>query len=436
MKYRQIGKQIIVYIITLEARLVLRKYKPKIIAVTGSAGKTSTKDAIAVVLGSGFNVRKSEKSYNSELGVPLTVLGCSSGWLNPIVWFKNILVGAKLILFRTKYPEWLILEMGVERPEDMSKLVSWAKPHISVVTTLSEVQSHVEFFSSPELLIKEKAKILKNLEIMDFAVLNKDNSLVYDLKDKTKAKIITYGFEEGADLVASNYRIVFRLNGKGESVPEGVTFKVDCEGSSVPIRLFNIFGRQYAYSALAAIAVGKIVGFNLVDMSEALYLYESPPGRFKILEGVKNSFIIDDTYNSSPSALRMALETLGDIEKRRKVVVLGDMMELGKYTIEAHKAMAEYVINAGVSVVFTVGPRSKFITESLRERGFEENNIFEFSTSDEAKKKVEDIIREGDVVLVKGSQFMRMEKIVEEIMAEPEKKEKLLVRQEKEWLEK
>jgi len=433
---KKIFKQIIVYIITLEARLILKKYKPKIVAITGSVGKTSTKDAIAVVLGSSFNIRKSEKSYNSELGVPLTVLGCKNGWLNPFVWFKNILIGIRIILLKVKYPEWLVLEMGVERPGDMGSLVSWVKPHISVVTTLSETPSHIEFFKSPELLIEEKAKILKNLEIDDFAILNNDNNLVCNLKDKTKAKILTYGFEEGANLVASNYRIIFKSNRNGESIPEGITFKVDYDGNSVPIRLFNVFGKQHAYSALVAIAVGRVVGFNFVDISESLYLYESPPGRFKILDGVKNSFIIDDTYNSSPTALRVALETLSDIEDRRKLVVLGDMMELGKYTIEAHRAIAEYIINAGASVVFVVGPRSKFITESLREKRFEEKNIFEFSTSDEAKKKVEEIIQEGDIVLVKGSQSMRMEKVVEEIMAEPEKKEKLLVRQEKEWLDK
>ncbi|MCF7835930.1 MAG: UDP-N-acetylmuramoyl-tripeptide--D-alanyl-D-alanine ligase [Candidatus Marinimicrobia bacterium] len=433
---KKIFKKIIVFIITLEARLVLKKYKPKIIAVTGSAGKTSTKDAIAVVLKSKLSVRKSHKSFNSEVGVPLTVLGCKNGWLNFFVWLNNIVVGLKLIMFKSDYPEWLVLELGVERPKDMERLVSWVKPHIAVVTTLSETPSHVEFFPNPGLLIKEKSKILKNLEKSDYAILNNDNDLVLDLKNKTKARIVTYGFSQDADLIASNYHIISKPKAGLKTVPEGIAFKVDSGGSSVPVRLFNVFGKHHVHSVLAAIAVGKTAGLNFVDMLEALYSYQSPPGRFKMFGGVKNSFIIDDTYNSSPIALRSALETLGDVQESRKIVVLGDMLELGKYTIEAHKAIAENIIDAGVEIVFVVGPRAKFIAESLREKGFNKDDIFEFSTANEAKKKVEEIIREGDIVLVKGSQSMRMERVVEEIMAEPQNKEKLLVRQEKEWLAK
>ncbi|PJE73188.1 MAG: hypothetical protein COV00_01270, partial [Candidatus Tagabacteria bacterium CG10_big_fil_rev_8_21_14_0_10_40_13] len=168
-------------------------------------------------------------------------------------------------------------------------------------------------------------------------------------------------------------------------------------------------------------------------MGNSLNSYESPPGRFKPIEGVKNSLILDDSYNSSPLALAAALETMGEMEAKRKIAVLGDMLELGKYAIEAHKSMAEFIIKAGVSIVFAVGPRAKFIAEGLRELNFPVENIFEFSTSQEAGIKAQDIIEEGDLVLIKGSQSMRMEKIVEEIMAHPENKEKLLARQEKAW---
>jgi UDP-N-acetylmuramoyl-tripeptide--D-alanyl-D-alanine ligase len=421
--FKQVFKKIIVSIITLEAKLVLWKYKPKIVSVTGSVGKTSAKDAIAVVLGKGLRTRKSHKSYNSEIGVPLVVLGRENAWLNPFLWFLNILSGLKLLLLKNKYPEWLVLELGVERPKDMDNLISWIKPHIAVVTTFADIPSHVEFFASPEALVREKAKIVKYLGVQDFAVLNSDDDTVYSLKDKTRAKIITYGFGEGADLLASNYHISF----------QGITFKVDYRGVSIPVRLFNVFGKHHVYPALAALAVGQAVGLNFVDMAEALSGYESPPGRLKLVKGVKNSLILDDTYNSSPIALRAALETLRDIEAKRKIAVLGDMLELGKYTIEAHKAMADYITKAGVEIVFTVGPRAKFIAESLREKGFSKQNIFEFSTSDEAKKAVEDIIEEGDMILVKGSQSMRMERVVEEIMAEPERKNELLVRQDKAW---
>jgi len=424
--FKQILKKVIVFIITFEARLVLKKHKPKIVAVVGSVGKTSTKDAIAVVLGRKFSVRKSQKSYNSEIGTPLVVLGCESGWMSPTAWFLNFLKGLKLIVSKEEYPEWLVLEMGVERPGDMDRLLSWIKPDMTVVTALADVPSHVEFFSGPKELIKEKAKALKNLKKENNAILNSDDEAVFDLKEKTRAKVITFGFGRGADLIASGYVIT----------PKGINFKVDFEGNSIPIRVSNAFGKHHVYPVLSALVVGRIVGLNFVEMSDSLVDYQSPPGRLKLLEGVKHSMILDDTYNSSPIALRAALDTLKDIPAARKIVVLGDMLELGRYTIEAHKSMAPDIVQAGVEVVFTVGPRAKFIADSLREGNFPQRNIYEFPTSEKAKKEIEKMIEEGDLILIKGSQSMRMEKIVEEIMAHPEQKEKLLVRQEKEWLDK
>jgi len=171
--FKKILKNLIVFIITLEAKLVLLRYRPKIVGITGSMGKTSTKDAIAIVLGQKFFIRKSVKSYNSELGVPLIILGAESGWLNPFIWFLNILKGAKLIfaLKKIKYPQWLVLEMGVERPKDMQKLASLIKPDIVVFTAIAEIPPHVEFFASPEDLVREKMKILNRCNINNFVIL-------------------------------------------------------------------------------------------------------------------------------------------------------------------------------------------------------------------------------------------------------------------------
>jgi UDP-N-acetylmuramoyl-tripeptide--D-alanyl-D-alanine ligase len=246
------------------------------------------------------------------------------------------------------------------------------------------------------------------------------------LKDATKARVISYGFSEGADLRASNYHIL--------ETGGGITFKVDYENkSSIPVRLFQVFGKHNVYPALAALAVGHAAGLNFVEMGDSLHDYKSPAGRLRLLKGVKESSVLDDSYNASPIATRAALEVLAELQAKRKIVVLGDMLELGKYALEAHKSIAEFVMEAGAEMVFTVGPRSKFLATELRELGFDEDNIFEFSTSDEAAPAVKDKVKEGDLILVKGSQSMRMEKVVEEIMAQPEKKAELLVRQEKEW---
>lgn len=429
---KEILKKIIVHIITLEARFILWRYRPKIVAVTGSVGKTSTKDAISVVLGQKFFVRKSTKSYNSEIGIPLVILGQESGWLNPFIWLAVIFKGIKLIIAKTNYPKWLVLEMGVERPDDMKKLTSWIKPDIVVLTALAEIPPHVEFFASPEALVQEKLKLSAGLGPDDFVILNGDDKTLCEAKLKIKTKTISYGFNEDVDLIASNYHITYRQEEERE-IPEGITFKVDYKGNSVPVRVFGAFGRHHVYSGLGALAVGISQDFNLLEASEALSRYKSPPGRLKLIEGVKNTFILDDTYNASPLATHASLDTLEEIPASgRKIAVLGDMLELGRYAVEAHRAIGRRAAKV-VNILFTVGPRSKFISEEARALGFDSQNIFEFSTSGEAAKPLEKLIKEGDLILIKGSQAMRMEKIVEEIMAHPEQKEELLVRQDKVW---
>ena len=154
----------------------------------------------------------------------------------------------------------------------------------------------------------------------------------------------------------------------------------------------------------------------------------------KIIEGIKKSWIIDDTYNAAPASTRLALETLRDIPAKRKIAVLGDMLELGSYSVDAHKTIGDLVGNAA-DVLVTVGMKSKFIADAAGNQMMKEN-IFSFQTSEEAKLKVQDLMQEGDLVLVKGSQGMRMEKIVEEIMAEPDKAKDLLVRQSQSWKKK
>lgn len=429
---KNIFKKIVVLVLKAEAKLILKKYKPKIIGISGTVGKTSAKEAIFTVLAEFFSVRKSEKSYNSELGVPLTIIGASSGWGSIFSWLAIFIKGLKLILFKQDYPEWLVLEMGVGKPNDMREILSFVKPDIAVLTTLGEVPVHVEKFKNPEELIKEKSLLVTKIGEGKIAVINGDDPAIFDLKEKIKAKTITYGFAAGFDLVASNFNLTFKEEG-GREMPLGATFKVDYAGKIVPVRMPNCFGRQNAYSALAALAVGGALGLNLVEMAETLAKLEPPVGRARLIEGIKNTYIIDDTYNSSPVALTAAAEILIGLPSKRKIAILGDMLELGKYTIDEHKKAGKLVAEAA-DIFFAVGPRMKFAAEEAKANGMSEKKIFEFSTAEEAKPKAQEIIKEGDLILVKGSQGMRMEKVVEEIMAHPELKGKLLVRQEKEWL--
>lgn len=439
-------KQLVIGQLNILANFYIWKYKPTIITVTGNVGKTSTKEAIATVLSRFKKVRSGKGNLNNEFGVPLTIIG---DWAEDYYeagntfwfWIRVIVVSCWSLVVGRNYPEILVLEYGADKPGDIKKLVKNFKPHIGVVTAVGEVPVHVEFFSGPEGLAKEKANLVKSLEATDFAVLNFDDLVVLEMKDKTKATTITFGFGEGANVRASNLEAWIE-NG----VPRGVSFKINYNEQSlisghsfVPFKISGSLGKSQGYAAAAAAAVGMILGLNLVQISEALVEYRGPKGRLRILNGIKNSTIIDDTYNASPASTHLALETLRDLSGQRKIAVLGDMLELGEYTESAHREIGN-LAGSFVDVLVCVGARAKFIADSAAnqlaptEASGMAQRIYTFDLSNDAKSKVRDLIKEGDLILVKGSQGMRMEKIVEEIMAEPEKKRELLVRQGKKWL--
>lgn len=422
---KDVFKKIIVSILTLQAKLVLKKYKPKIIAVTGSVGKTSAKDAIYAALRPSFFVRKSEKSFNSELGVPLSILGCNNGKNSPILWLKNIFEGFLLIVSKNHYPKWLVLEVGADKSGDIENIAKWLKPDIAVITRFAEIPAHIEYFDSPKDVIREKKKLAQYLKQDGFLILNYDDKEVFNLKEEFQKKTVSYGLDEGADIIGSNNNLLYE-DGK----IAGVSFKVNYDGSSVPIKIKGVLGIQHVYPALSAIAVGVSLGLNLVDISQSLSGRDySQPGRMRIIDGVKGSTIIDDSYNASPIAVEWALRTLKNIETdSKKIAILGDMMELGKYATEAHKKVGQQV--AGVcDVLVTVGVRSVNIAQGALNAGMKESNILQFENSRKAGAYVQNIIEKGDIILVKGSRWAtRMEFAVEEIMANPERADELLVR--------
>ncbi len=428
-----IFKKIIVHILEIQARLVLSKYKPKIIAITGSIGKTSTKDAVYAVLSRMYYVRKSEKSYNSEIGLPLTILGIPNGWNNPVTWIKNFLKGLWLIVGSHKYPKWLVLEVGVGKPGDMSSTASWFKSDAVIITAIGETPAHIEFFNSRRHLIEEKSELIATLKKGGLLVLNADDEDVLAMKSKTRERFVTYGFKEGADIVGSADNVLYSKDG----IPAGVVFRVDEGGNSFPVMIEGVFGRNHMYASLAAIALSITLKLPMLTALDALKEYDVPPGRMRLLTGIKNSLIIDDTYNSSPFACESALRTLGSIEnregsRRRRVAVLGDMLELGRHTLEAHKEVGR-VAEKNADILVVVGHRAKGIKEGALEAGMFPDNIFEFLDSYEARDFIKDYVQENDMILVKGSQGMRMERVVEPILLDQKNKSKLLVRQDREW---
>ena len=421
-------RHIITAIIEGEAKLVLRKYKPKIIAITGSVGKTSTKDAIFAVVEKTLVARKSDKSFNSEIGVPLTVLGCENGWSSPIIWLKNIFHGVVLLVMPAHYPKWLVLEVGAGKPGDIARIAAWVTPDVVVFTAFSAVPVHVEFFKSVEALFEEKMNIVRALKPTGVLVLNADDERVLTLDDKTKAKSITYGFSKAAMFRATNMQISYE-----GGAPVGTTFKFEYDGNVFPVVMHGVLGTQPVYSALAALALGVYLKQNIVEMIGALGAYDSPPGRMRVVAGIKGSTIIDDTYNASPIAAEAAVQVFSQIKtKGKKIAVLGDMLELGKFTEEEHKKLGEEVGKVA-DLLLAVGPRAKYIVQGALDADMSEKNIIDFDDSRLAGKYLEGVLETGDIVLIKGSQSMRMERAVEEIMAEPAHASELLVRQEDEW---
>ncbi len=423
-------RSVIVLILTWEARLVLWRHKPRIIAVTGSVGKTTTKDAIYAALAGSHHIRKSAKSFNSDFGVPLTILGLETGWSDPWKWFVNMVQGVAVI-FSTTYPAWLVLEVGADRPGDIRKIARWLRPDVSVITGVPDIPVHVEYFNSPGEVLKEKRALADHLKPGGTLILNGDEARMRMLQSSFRGTSLTYGFDAQNSYAAYAEEIVYENN-----VPVGMSCKVARKGASLELSVSGALGRPRIYAALAALSVAETIGADTEGAIRGVAAWEPPPGRLRILKGIQGSIIIDDTYNSSPTAVIAALDTLKLVSAKRRFAVLGDMLELGRYSSDAHKSVGEHVAKTA-SMLRTVGFRARAIAESAQDAGMKETKImqYEMHEAERAGQELKKELKAGDVVLVKGSQSMRMEKTVLEIMEEPLRAEELLVRMDPEWKE-
>jgi UDP-N-acetylmuramoyl-tripeptide--D-alanyl-D-alanine ligase len=432
---KEISKKVILYILTKEAVAILKKYKPQIIGITGTVGKTSTKDAVYAALSKFEYARRSQKSFNTDFGVPLTILGQNiPAKLSDIsAWLKIFLEGLMLIVFPNHYPKWLVLEVGTDRPGDIKEITEWLRPDIVIVTKLAEVPVHVEAFGSPQYLFEEKGNLVRALKPGGTLILNGDDKDVVAYKNISEERVVLFGNSLGSDVSATNYEVVY----DEVKLPRGVIFEVNVEGSEpMQVAVNGTLGEQHSYHVLAALAVVKVLGED-VGVAAKVFQNERPtPGRVRLIEGIKGSMLIDDTYNSSPVALDEAMKTLKSVKlssrSARRIAILGDMLELGRYTIEEHKKAGIKAAKT-VGLLATVGIRSRYTAQAALENGLGEEKVFQFDESVEAGRFIKDLVKPGDIILIKGSQGIRMEKCVEELMAHPEDKAKLLVRQDEEW---
>jgi UDP-N-acetylmuramoyl-tripeptide--D-alanyl-D-alanine ligase len=429
MKYL---KKLIIFLLTLEAKAVLWRFRPKIIAVVGSVGKTSTKDAIYTALKDSVNVRKNEKSFNSDIGAPLTILGLQNGWNSPLLWAKNLLLGL-VQLCSLRYPSWLVLEVGADMPHDVERLAKWIRPHIVVVTSLPDIPVHVEFFESPEALIKEDLSIIQYMRKGGMLIINADEAKTAKVIEEYKVQTMTYGSVPSANVRFDSDSIVYD-HVDGIPVPTGVSCKIAYNGNTVPLGLHGVLGITHIYPLVAALAVGLSMQIPFLTMTTALSTHQAPRGRMNIIGGKNGVTILDDTYNSSPVAVERALETLVAIETPgNKIAVLGDMLDLGKYTESEHARIGTLVATHNITYLVAVGMHSKHTAEAARKAGMQSERVMHVNTSDEAAEIVAPLLKAGDVMLVKGSQGVRTERVVAACMANPAWREKLLVRQELAW---
>ena len=426
---KSILRSVVVGILIWEARLLLKRTRPTVIAVTGNVGKTSTKDAIYTVLKNHKHTRKSEKGFNTEIGVPLTVLGLRNAWNSPVGWFKNIIDGFLRILHTQGYPEVLVLEVGVDHPGDMKRLASWVRPDVVLITRLPDVPVHVEFFASPEAVIQEKLELLQALRPDGVFVYNNDDPRVQKAAEEIHQHSIGFSRYSESHFTASNDRVVY-----DGGFPAGLEFDLKHMDTKAVMRVNGSIGVQHAYNYAAAAAVGSVLGVEIEEATRALSQHIPPPGRMRLLHGLKNTIIIDDSYNSSPTAMERSLQALRELKGfKRKIAVLGDMLELGQFSMRAHEDAGEDVARSA-DILITVGIRSRKIAEGALEFGMSEKNIYQYDSVDRARIEVREMLKDGDVVLVKASQSIRLEKLVFDIMRDTERSEELLVRQDPHWI--
>jgi UDP-N-acetylmuramoyl-tripeptide--D-alanyl-D-alanine ligase len=379
------------------AKWYLNRAKPQIIAVTGSVGKTSTKNAIFEVLRVkyGAAVRKAEGNLNNETGVPLAILGMRQSPNSRLGWLPVLLAGKFKALFG-KRVKILVLEMAADKPGDIKYLTSFVKPNIAVLTSIGP--AHIEAFGEIEKVAAEKTELLNALPSDGWAVLNIDDEVLKKIAAKTSWQTKTLALNEKADITAKNITTEILDVDKW---PQPLTKFQIVTGKVKFLAATKTLGRQTnIYPALAATAVGDIFGLSPAQIIDGLKNIKSEKHRLEVLAGKNGSLIIDDCYNANPLSMRAALDTLKVLPAKRKIAVLGDMLELGTISQKAHQIIGEYS-RAIANQTVAIGDLAK---------DYDADQYF--SDKNEAINYLLNEIREGDIILVKASRALALEEIV------------------------
>jgi len=355
------------------ARFWRRKLDVQVIGITGSVGKSTTKEVIAEVLGKRYRTLKNLGNLNNEIGLPLTLLCVSEGH------------------------ERVVLEMGLYVPGEIAFLCELASPRIGVITNVGTV--HAERAGSQEEIARGKAELVQSLPPDGVAILNYDDQWVREMATLTRAQVFFYGLDPAADLWADN------VEGMGL---EGIHFRLHYRGETLYLRV-PMIGRHSVHTALRAAAVGLVEGLT---WQEIVYGLRSATTQLRLIavRTESGALILDDTYNASPESMLAALNLLEELDGR-KVAVLGDMLELGRYEWRGHEMVGIRAAEV-VDELITVGERGRMISAAACKAGLRSEVIHELETTEQAIDMLQKGLGADDVVLIKGSRGMRMDRIV------------------------
>ena len=356
------------------AEFYLKQLSIPVVGITGSVGKTSTKEMIAAVLEEKYNVLKTKGNFNNELGVPLTVFG-----LRPD-------------------HEIAVLEMGISDFGEMHRLAKIARPDTCVITNIG--LCHLEFLKSRDGILKAKTEIFDFLESDGHVILNGDDDKLITVRDVKGIKPLFFGVDNHQGVWADE------IESKGL---KGISCRIHAGEESFKV-LIPIPGRHMVYNALAGTAVGLTYGMNMEDIKKGIESLQSLSGRFHIIE-TGNRTIVDDCYNANPVSMKASLDVLQDALGRR-VAILGDMGELGKEEVEMHREVGVYAAARDIDKIICVGELAGDMAEAAR-LAAPTKDIVHFAEKESLLEALPEMIRDGDTILVKASHFMEFEKVVE-----------------------
>ncbi|MFH1086361.1 MAG: alanine racemase [Chloroflexota bacterium] len=377
------------------ARFVLRQRALPVVAITGSVGKTSTKEAIAAVLGRAQAVFCNPGNYNGRYGLPLAL-----GRLAP----EHTIA---------------VLELAADSLDEIRLLAEITRPRIGVVTAVGP--SHLQVFGSLEQIAAEKGRLVEALPPDGLAVLNDDDPRVRAMAARTPARVRTIGLSPRADLWAED--VVVDL--------EGTALVAHYGDAQARLRL-PLLGAHHAYTALAAAAVGLELGLTWDEIAAGLAEVAPLPGRTRLLEGLHGARLLDDSYNASPASAAAALDTLARLPAQRRIVVLGDMAELGAEAERTHHELGQRIA-AGADLLVALGDLARLAAEGALAAGMPAERVHVSYAPEEAARLLADALRPGDLVLLKGSAAARLERITASLLAEPAQAARLLPRQGRGW---